>query len=107
MSTHLRLGLPSGIFPSGFLTNILYAFPFSIHARCPAHPFVLDLIILIVLGEEYELRRSSLCSFLQPPVSLFSVQIFSRPCSETPSVYVPPLISEIKFHTHTEPRAKL
>jgi hypothetical protein len=26
MSIHLRLGLPSGLFPSGFPTNILYAF---------------------------------------------------------------------------------
>jgi hypothetical protein len=29
------------------------------------------LIILIILGEEYKLRSSSLCSFLQPPVSSF------------------------------------
>jgi hypothetical protein len=28
-STHLRLGLPSGLFPSGFPTNILYTFLFS------------------------------------------------------------------------------
>jgi hypothetical protein len=26
---HLRLGLPSGLFPSGFPTNILYTFLFS------------------------------------------------------------------------------
>jgi hypothetical protein len=35
LSTHLRLGLPSGLFPSGFATNILYAFlfaPFVLHA---------------------------------------------------------------------------
>jgi hypothetical protein len=29
VSTHLRLGLPSGLFPSGFLTNILYAVFFA------------------------------------------------------------------------------
>jgi hypothetical protein len=29
LSTHLRLGLPSGLFPSGFPTNNLYAFLFS------------------------------------------------------------------------------
>jgi hypothetical protein len=35
MSTHLRLGIPSGLFPSGFPTNIVYVFllfPFVLHA---------------------------------------------------------------------------
>jgi hypothetical protein len=62
LSTHLRLGLPSGLFPSGFPTNVL-------HATCPAHLILFHLIILIILGEDYNLRSSSLCSFLQPPVS--------------------------------------
>jgi hypothetical protein len=29
LSSHLRLGLPSSLFPSGFPTNILYVFLFS------------------------------------------------------------------------------
>jgi hypothetical protein len=34
LSTYRRLGLPGGLFPSGFLTNILYVFlfPFVLHA---------------------------------------------------------------------------
>jgi hypothetical protein len=51
LSTHLRLGLPSGLFPSGFPTNILYVF-FPIRPTCPAHLILLALIILVVLGEE-------------------------------------------------------
>jgi hypothetical protein len=38
LSTYLRLGLPSGLFPSGLPINILYAFLFSpIRATFPAH----------------------------------------------------------------------
>jgi hypothetical protein len=38
LSIHLRLGLPSGLFPSGFATNKLNTFFFSpIRATCPVH----------------------------------------------------------------------
>jgi hypothetical protein len=103
LSTHLRLGLHSGLFPSGFPTNILYVFLFStfvLHALSTS----LDLVQLD--HSNYSWRRVQVMKLLIMQFSrtscnfIWSVQIFSStPCSQTPSVYVP--------HTHTEPQAKL
>ena len=53
LSTHLRLGLPSDIFPSGFPTKTLYTLlstPFR--TTCPAHLILIDFITCTILGEE-------------------------------------------------------
>ena len=42
---HLRLGFPSGLFPSDFPNKTLYTPPHSsIRAACPAHLIPLDLV---------------------------------------------------------------
>jgi hypothetical protein len=75
LSTHLRLGLPSGLFHSGFPTNILYAFLFSPHSCYllhPSHPPWLDY-------SNYTWRRVQLMKLLImqfSPTSLLTSSLF-------------------------------
>ena len=51
LSSHLCLGIPNGLFPSGFPTKTLYMpLPFAIHASWPIQLILLDFITATILG---------------------------------------------------------
>ena len=69
LSTNLRLGLPSGLLPSGFPSKTLYTTLSSpIRATCPAHLILLYFITPTILGEEY--RSFSSCTNHLAPVQI-------------------------------------
>ena len=89
LSSYLCLGLPSGLFPSGFPTKILYALLFFTAITCLIHLILLEAITRIITNEEHRPRSFSLCSPLQAPVtlSLLPNTIFSTLLSNSLALY--------------------
>lgn len=73
-------GIHTGLFLSHFPTIIWHIFHDSIRATCPGNLRFLDIMTLMIFGEEYNLWNSLLWHFLQCRVrsnSALCVQIFS------------------------------
>jgi len=70
LSSHLRLGLPSGLFPSGFFTKrtvFISLVPHTCYMPHPYHASLFDDSNKILWGEQ--IISSSLCSLLHSPVA--------------------------------------
>ena len=101
--THLLLGLPSGLLPSGFPTKTLYT-----PSPHPHAPYTQPISFFSILSPaQYWVRSTNhlaaryAISSIPPLPRPSSVQIFSSlPCSQTPSASFPPAMSTTKFHTH-------
>jgi hypothetical protein len=99
--TEIRLGLHRGLFPCRFLTYNLYVFLFfPIRATCPTHLIHLYFISLIMLGEEYKSRSSSLCSFLNRPATCCTVRQHRQYWSSPEDKLLSKLPSLIPFSYH-------
>ena len=105
LSSHLRLGLSSGLFSSGFPTKTLFiTFLSPIYATFSAHIIRLDLITRTLLDEYYGSLSSSLSSFLHSLVTssllgqnILLSTLYSKTHSLRPSLNVSDQVS----HLHT------
>ena len=104
LSSHLRLGCPSGPFPSVVHTKTLRERLYSIRATWPTYLIIFDWFTTIIFTEEYRPSSSSLCSFLHSPLtsSLLGPKFYSEPYSQTPSSYIHLWKWQTKFHTYTK-----
>ena len=93
LSSHIRLGLPSGLLPSGFPAKILIANPHPTRATCPStpHPTLLDLITRILFGWGIQIIKLLIMQF--SPFPCYLVHFRSK--------YSPqhPIFKDLQQHT--------
>jgi len=101
LSSHKRLVVASGAFPSNLLPNCEYiTHTLVICAKCPDHLILLHFVTITILHEGYKLRSSWLCSFfflLTYRVSLMALSFYVNVFKST----------RFKATTICEPRAQL
>ena len=107
ISTHLRLGLPSGFFPSGFPIKTLYTpspHPYAPHAQPISFFSILSPAQYWVRSTDHLVPRYAISSIPMLPCPSL-VQIFSStPCSQTPSAFFPPFPpSPHPYAPHAQP----
>ena len=104
--SHLCMGLPSGLFPSGFPTKTLYEpHHSSTSATWPTQHILLDFITSTILGWEYRPLSSSLCTFFHFLVSsslLESNILLNTLFSNNLSLYYSLNVSDQVSYTHTK-----
>jgi hypothetical protein len=109
LSSHLHLGVTSGLLPSGSSNKTRYAPLLSpICAANPAYLILLDITRMFI-GEVYRSCSSRYAVSSNPLVAYpTKSQIYSLapPYSQTPSAFRPPLW-ETKFHIHIKEQEKL
>jgi hypothetical protein len=102
LSSHLCLDLSHGLFPSSFPSKILNIFLIvCMCATCPAHLTLLNLVTMLIFGEQCS--KFSLSIFPRPPVTfslLGPTYLLSPLFSNTLILYTSPRILDQVSHPY-------
>jgi hypothetical protein len=89
LSTHLRLGISNGLFPSGFPTNILYAFlfsPFVLHNPSISSSLSWSFCLYLTKSASYECYIAASCCIAS---IWLCVLLLCRLCATSATIHAP------------------